>query len=181
MRMIPLVISSTDIAAVSMASFNDSRCESGGVDPTDPLLFTCELNEVPILQIVVPTGNYEYVSIGDTTATIHLPSGFIAVSLNMSAVSENTRNISVTLLIVNASLLDGGVIRCDDTWENVVFAGCPLAGEFSTHFSNIHAYFSEHNTVEPLYSGHYWGTTLWPLIEGWPHIRGFCFYTIISF
>ena len=39
---------------------------------------------------------------------------------------------------------------------------------------------SDCDTVEPLCSGHHWGTTL-AIIEGWPHLRVFCFYIKLSF
>ncbi len=37
-----------------------------------------------------------------------------------------------------------------------------------------HPNFDTTGTVEPLYCGHPWGTTLWPLYKGWPLLRG-CF------
>ena len=114
-----------------MASFNDSRCESGGVDYTDPLFFTCELNEVGSMRLKLPTGYQESLTIGHTTDDIVLPVGYIVLSLIISEISTSKRNISITLSIVNAALLDGGEITCDDTTtRNVVMAACPLASEY---------------------------------------------------
>ena len=117
----------TDAALSSVASFNDSRCSAGGVCSTDPILFTCELKNVFYLRLMLPTGHQEAIGLGDSVATINLPAGFAAVSLNISLIDESTRNISLTLSIANASLLDDGEIRCVDTVRrNVVMAGCPL-------------------------------------------------------
>ena len=106
-----------------MARFNDSRCVAGGVCSTDPLFFTCELNEVILLQVVLPNGFHESVTLGDTATDIALPDGITAVFLNIT----NTNDfIVLTLFIASASLLEGGELRCDDTIGNGVMAGCPL-------------------------------------------------------
>ena len=111
-----------------MASFNDSRCVAGGVCSTDPLLFTCELKGVVVLRVVFPNGYYEHFSVYDTIAGTVLPIGFNAVSLNITEIDESTRNFFLTLSIVNASFLEGGMIKCDDTTpRNVAEAGCPFA------------------------------------------------------
>ena len=60
-----------------------------------------------------------------------LPAGFTAESLVITKVNNHTRNITLTLSIVNASLLNGGQITCDNTYNNRAMAGCPLAGESS--------------------------------------------------
>ena len=94
---------------------------------TDPLLFACELHEVVLLQVVLPTGDVEYISIGDTAADVALPAGFTAVSLDILQLNSSTRNIFLTLSIANASLLDGGEIRCyDSTRKKAVMAGCRI-------------------------------------------------------
>ena len=95
----------------------------------DPLVFPCEVNDVYILRVVLPSGHQEHISAGDTTSDITLPAGFTAISLLIT--SHNfTRNISLTLILEKASLLNGGLITCDDTTLNIVaMAGCPLAGE----------------------------------------------------
>ena len=116
-----------------MASFNDSRCTNSCVKSTDPLLFTCELSNVIGLRFILPNGAQEVLSHGDNNETVVLVSdGFIAVSLNiMSVMDKIERNVSLTLSIANASLLDGGEIICDDTTpSNMVMAGCPVCGKF---------------------------------------------------
>ena len=120
----------TDPAPSSMASFNDSRCVAGGVCLTDPLLFTCELNEVLLLRIVLPNGVQEVSGVGDTADMISLPAGFTAEIFNITT-KIGKHDISLTLSIANASLLDGGELRCDDTTStNTVMARCPLLSKF---------------------------------------------------
>ena len=121
------VSSTTDAAPFPLASFNDSRCAAGGVHLTDPLLFYCELHEVFALKVVLPTGDVDVVSLGDTHTGIALPAGFTAVSLDITEHNIYTRNIALTLSLMNASLLKGGEIRCDDTVRNTVMAGCSIA------------------------------------------------------
>ena len=117
-------------AASSVAYFKDSRCADSGVCAHDPLLFTCELNEVPLLRVIFSTGEQETISLGDTAATITLPAGFTAMFLNISVI-DDLRNISLTLSIENASLLNSDVIKCDDTFgKESAMAGCPLRGMF---------------------------------------------------
>ena len=120
-----------------MASFNDSRCSTIGVCSSDPILFTCELKEVILLRVVLPTGDQEFISVGNIVSTIDLPAGFATVSLDMSEINECRRNISLTFSIAIASLLDYGYIRCDDTQKNVVTARCPLLGK-SEHYTKGH-------------------------------------------
>ena len=117
-----------DATQSSVAHFNDSRCVTGGVCSTDPLLFTCELNEVILLRVVLPTGNQEVISAGDVLAGVTLPAGFQAVCLNISEIDDMKRNIVLTFSIANVSFLRGGKITCDDTVE-AVMAGCPLLGK----------------------------------------------------
>ena len=94
---------------------------------TDPLFFTCELNEVALLRVTLPSGYKEPISTGDNTTDVALPNGFTAVSLRIHIGNENIKNFSLTLSIANASLLAGGEIRCDNTTlSSVVSAGCPL-------------------------------------------------------
>ena len=105
------------------------------MNSTDPLLFTCELNNVIGLRVILPNGVQEVVSHGDNvnySESVILSVGFIAVSLNiMSVIDKIKRNISLTLSIANASLLVGGEIICDDTTpRNKVMAGCPVCGKF---------------------------------------------------
>ena len=103
------------------------------MDSTDPLLFTCELSDVAGLRVILPNGTQEVISHGDRgPASVALPDGFIAVSLNIMSVMDKIEiNVSLTLSIANASLLDGGEIICDDTTpRNMVMAGCPVCGKF---------------------------------------------------
>ena len=122
-----ILFTNTDAAPSSLAYFNDSRCTTGGVHFTDPLLYTCELHEVYILQVKLPTDYKEAVALGDTASTVSLPAGFTAVFLNVTVLYDFTRSISLTIILSNASLLDGGNIVCDDTTErNRAIVGCPI-------------------------------------------------------
>ena len=117
--------------APSVASFTNEACATGGVNPTDPLLFTCEVNGASLLRLVLPTGDQEIVSVGDTAADIALPTGFTAVFLDVTEIDDFRRNFNITISIANASLLGGGEIGCDDTTSmNAVRAGCPLSKLF---------------------------------------------------
>ena len=121
----------TDTAPSSLASFNDTRCINDCANSTDPLLFTCELKNVPFLKFLLPNGDQDSISVNSTTEQIHsLSPGFTAVSLNVSEIDKLTRNISLTLSIANASLLNGREIICTDTLKNEVMAGCPVCGKF---------------------------------------------------
>ena len=98
------------------------------VDATDPLLFTCNLTNVMALRVTFPNGEREIASIG---TDLIIPVGFKAVSFNAFKIDESTRNISLILLIANASLLDGRGIICDDAIpNNNVTAGCRVCGKF---------------------------------------------------
>ena len=109
-----------------MATFNDSRCTGSGVCLIDPLLFTCEFNEVFLLRVKLPNGDQEVTSLGDTAEDVALP-GVTVQYLNVTPIDESIRNYVLTFSIMNASLLDGGEIICDDTTgENVAKARCKL-------------------------------------------------------
>ena len=113
-----------------MASFTNEACTTGGVNPTDPLLFTCEVNGAALLRLMLPTGEQEITSIGDTAADVILPTGFTAVSLDIIAINDFQRNFNLTISIANASLLGGGEITCDDTTSrNQASARCPIIGK----------------------------------------------------
>ena len=82
-----------------------------------------------------PNGQIETVSVNDKSLTRRLPAGFseVSLSINISVINELDRNFSLTLSIVNASLLDGREIVCDNTTRlnnNTVTAGCEVCGEF---------------------------------------------------
>ena len=116
-----------------MANFLTEACTTGGVKPSDPLLFTCEVNGVILLRVMLPTGDQEIVSLGDTRADVDLPTGFTAVSLNITEIDVSTRNFNLTLSIDSASLLGGGEIICDDTTpSNEANATCPITGKLSS-------------------------------------------------
>ena len=126
----------TDNAPLSLARFNDTRCVDDCVDSTDPLLFTCELKNVPLLRFLLPNGYHVSLSEGstiDNTLGIHnLPIGFRAESVIVSEADNGKMNISLTLSIANASLLDGGEILCSSTTpkNSWLMAGCPVCGKF---------------------------------------------------
>ena len=110
-----------------MASFSNEECETGGVKPSQPLLFTCEICEVLLLRVTLPTGDQEIISVGDAAADVALPTGFTAVSLSITIIDESTRNFKLTLSIESASLLNGGEIKCDNTTSmNEAKAKCPI-------------------------------------------------------
>ena len=113
-----------------MASFSDTSCKVDGACPNDPLHFTCEVNEVSILRVVLPSGEQETITVGDEVDRIPLPAGFTAVSLDITDIFGSIRNFVLTLSIASASLLAGGKIRCDDGSGNITAtAGCVLVGE----------------------------------------------------
>ena len=110
------------------AGFANESCTTGGVRPTDPLLFTCQLYGAVLLRVLLPSGDQEIVSLGDTFADIHLPSGFTAVSLDITEVDNFRRNFNLTIFIANATLLNGGEITCDNTTlKNRASAGCLIS------------------------------------------------------
>ena len=117
--------------ALPEAFFNE-ECANGTVKPSDPVQFTCKLNEAVLLRVMLPTGDQETISIGDTAADIALTPGFTAVSLNITEIDNILRNFRLVLLIDHAYLLEGGEIICDDsTSKNKAMAGCPI-GKFSS-------------------------------------------------
>ena len=109
----------------AVATFLNETCVTGGVKPSDPLLFTCEINRSVLLRVVLPTGDQEIISVGDTVADVLISSGFTAVSLNITEIDDSRRNFKLTLSIANASLLGGGDIMCDNT-TSLAKAGCPI-------------------------------------------------------
>ena len=110
-----------------MASFTNERCATGVMKPSDPLFFTCEINRAVLLRVVLPTGDQDIISVGDTTDDVNLPPGFTAVSVDITEIDDYKRNFSLTFSIERASLLDGGVITCDDsTSAKVAKAVCPI-------------------------------------------------------
>ena len=112
-------------AATAVVNFTNESCVTGGVKPSDSLLFTCEINEAFLLRVVFPTGQQEIITIGDTADDVVLPPGYTAVSLNITDHHDLKSNFKLTLLIDRASRLESGEITCDDTTErNAAKAGC---------------------------------------------------------
>ena len=109
-----------------MANFANDECATGGVRPFEPLLFTCEVSGVVLLRVILPTGDQEIISVGDTADNVALPMGFTAVSLDITEIDGSTRNFKLTLSIESAYLLNGGEITCDNsTSRNQAKAKCP--------------------------------------------------------
>ena len=98
-----------------MANFINEACATGGVKPSDPLLFNCEVNGAVLLRLGLPTGDQEIISVGDTVDTLALPTGFTAVSLNITEIDDSARNFNLTFSIDRAFRLEGGNITCDNT------------------------------------------------------------------
>ena len=120
----------------AVANFSSVACTTLGVKPSEPLLFTCEVYGIVILQVVFPTGDQESIGVGDTTADVALPAGFTAESLNIIEVDGSTRNFKLTLSITSASLLNSGEIKCDDTTSrNEAKAKCPVIGVLSSLYN----------------------------------------------
>ena len=117
-----------------MANFTNKECTTGGVKPSDPLVFTCEVYGAVLLRVILSTGEQEIISLGDTADIVALPEGFTAVSLDITEIDDSTRNFHLTLSIDNATLLeDGNNITCDDTTSfRRAMAICPI-GKFTLH------------------------------------------------
>ena len=123
----------TDIDLLAVANFSNEGCTAGGVKPSEPLQFTCKIYGVVLLRVVLPTGDQETISIGDTAADVALPTGFTAVSLDITEIDDSTRNFNLTLSIDSASRLKGGNITCDDTTPGKkAGAGCLIIGKLSS-------------------------------------------------
>ena len=103
--------------------------------PSEPLLFTCEVYGAAILRVALPTGDQEYISVGDTAADVALPTGFTAKFLDIKEIDDSTRNFTLMLSIDSASLLNGDEIKCDDsTAKKEAKAKCPIIGELNRLF-----------------------------------------------
>ena len=133
----------TDISA--MAYFTNEACVTGGVRPSDPLLFTCKVYGVVLLRVVIPTGEMDIISVGDTAADVALPTGFTAVSLDITEIDDSTRNFHLTLSFDRTSRLAGGEITCDDTTpKKEAKAGCSVICKLSSIVANT---FSATHTI----------------------------------
>ena len=115
-------------------SFNDTRCGDGrGVCPTDPLLFTCIVTGSTATSITVKIENILEIDFNaDNTTDEYLPNGYTVQSHNVHW-QTNVASLDYTLVlsIVNASQLNGSLIRCDSNLFGVddSMAGCPVAGK----------------------------------------------------
>ena len=124
---------STLTEATAVANFSSKACTTGGVKPSEHLLFTCEVYGAALLRVVIPTGDQEILSIGDTVTDVALPAGFTAVSFTITEIDESTRNFILTLSIDSAALLNDSEIKCDDTTSRKeAKAKCPIIGELSS-------------------------------------------------
>ena len=112
-------------------NFNDPRCGDGrGVCPTDPLLFTCMVTGSPTNIITVRIEDVLDIDLNDDNTIVgDLPDGFTVQSHNVQT-NVGSRDYTLVLSIVNASLLNGSLIRCDSNIIDVNdMAGCPVAGK----------------------------------------------------
>ena len=103
----------------------------------DPLLFTCELNEVFLLRVILPNGDQEVTAVGDRAEDIVL-AGVTVEHFNI-AINGFVRSFFLTLSFMNASYLDGGEIICDNTETNIAMARCKLHG-MSPNLLILHFY-----------------------------------------
>ena len=127
----------TVTSAPAVAYFTNEACVTGGVRPSDPLLFKCKVYGVILLRVVLLTGDQEIISVGDTADDVGLPVGFTAESLDITEIDNSTRNFSLALSIDSASRLEGGNITCDDTTpRNVAEAGCPIGKPSQSCYRN---------------------------------------------
>ena len=136
-----LLIPHTDAATLAEASFNDPRCEDGGVCPTDPLLFTCNVTDSPATQVTVTFLPGMVVTIlrsDNTTGGVH-PDGINIQSHSVTGVSPY--DYILTLSIANASLLNGGMIECDSVVGVTDVAKCQVAGELMVYLLHMLFFF----------------------------------------
>ena len=120
----------TDAATLAEASFNDPRCEDGGVCPTDPLLFTCNVTNTSSDRVFLTFSfaEMDLLSLTNNNVTQGAqPDGTNIQSHNVTGVGPY--DYILTLSIANASLLNGGMIECDSVVGVTDVAKCPVAGE----------------------------------------------------
>ena len=108
-----------------MATFTNVACEAGGVKSSDPLLFICKIYGALLLRVQLPNNEHKIISVGDEVDDIILPTGFTAVSIDITEIDQFTRNFTLTIFIDRAFRLDGNNITCDDTTpRKKATAGC---------------------------------------------------------
>ena len=112
--------------------FTNDACNAGGVTASEPLLFICKIYAAVLLRVVLPTGDQEIISVGDTADDVDLPPGFTAVSLDIMEIDESRRNFDLTLSIDSVFRLKGGDITCDNTTSRKIAKDGCLLGKFST-------------------------------------------------
>ena len=125
--------SRTDAALSVRASFNDTRCDGGSVCPTDPLLFTCEVNETTSSTISVAFHSDMLITIIllSTDMISGVPPDGVTVFHSVT-MNNGTNDYILSLSIETASLLNDGMIECNPgDINNVLVAECPMAGEFN--------------------------------------------------
>ena len=113
------------------ASFNDTRCDSEGVCPNDPLLFTCAVNgsESAFVTIVLsPTEEVEIDCKGNNTEINQkFPRGISLGDCNVTDVDGTKGNYIIELVIERASLLNGNITcRGENTDKTSCEAKCLL-------------------------------------------------------
>ena len=117
----------TDAEVLAVANFRNEECKTGEANPSDPLIFTCEIFEAHYLLIMLPTGYEKVITLGTTVDQLDLPPGFIACLLYITEVDDVNRNFTLSLCIDSASLLKGGNITCiDNTRSKRATVGCPI-------------------------------------------------------
>ena len=97
-------------AAISVeASFNDTRCESEGVCPNDPLFFTCTVTESPVSKATVTLPFQDDVNIHfDNTISGELPNG-VTVQYHDAIIYDGLGNYTISLAFEKAYLLTGNI------------------------------------------------------------------------
>ena len=127
----PCILFNVDSAGLPEASFNDKRCVSGVVCPTDPLIFTCNVtgSDADRTLIDLPSGG-RVALLSDNTILVEetLPDG-ITVQFHNATVSNGVADYILSLAIERASLLNSDMIQCSDSSLTPVIdeASCPVA------------------------------------------------------
>ena len=100
--------------------------------PTDPLLFTCEVNEATSSSISVAFRSDMLITLflSSTNTVVGDPPAGVTVFHSVT-MNNGTNDYILSLSIETASLLNDGMIECNPGDINdVLVAECPMAGEF---------------------------------------------------
>ena len=100
--------------------------------PTDPLLFTCEVNETISSSIRVAFRSDMLITIIllSTDMIVGVPPDGVTIFHSVT-MNNGTNDYILSLSIETASLLNDGMIECNHgDISNVLVAECPMAGEF---------------------------------------------------